>query len=120
AGVNVDVIVQTASFEGVTDISFTVSGEDLSRAVAVANAVATEGDASQVDSAGDLAKVSIVGTGIQSSPGYAARRFRLPSAAQVNIEMITPSDIRITCVVARRDVERAVRALHKGFELDKE
>jgi aspartate kinase len=120
AGINVDVIVQTASFEGVTDMSFTVSGGDLPRAVALVQLVAEQIGASKLDSAADLAKVSIVGTGIQSTPGYAARMFRILADAGINIEMITTSDIRITCVVARTDVERAVRVLHKGFELDKE
>jgi len=120
AGINVDVIVQTASFEGVTDISFTVSGGDLARAVDIVRPVADDVGASKLDSAADLAKVSIVGTGIQSTPGYAARMFGILAEAGINIDMITTSDIRITCVVPRRDVERAVRALHKGFELDKE
>jgi aspartate kinase len=120
AGINVDVIVQTASFEGVTDMSFTVSGGDLPRAVALVQPVAEQIGASKLDSAADLAKVSIVGTGIQSTPGYAARMFRILADAKINIEMIATSDIRITCVVARTDVERAVRVLHKGFELDKE
>ncbi len=120
AGINVDVIVQTASFEGVTDISFTVSGSDLARAVDLVRPIADDVGASKLDSAADLAKVSIVGTGIQSTPGYAARMFGILAEAGVNIEMITTSDIRITCVVRRPEVERAVRALHKGFELDKE
>jgi aspartate kinase len=120
AGINVDVIVQTASFEGVTDISFTVTGSDLARAVDLVRPIADDVGASKLDSAADLAKVSIVGTGIQSTPGYAARMFGILAEAGVNIDMITTSDIRITCVVPRPDVERAVRALHKGFELDKE
>jgi aspartate kinase len=120
AGINVDVIVQTASFEGVTDMSFTVSGGDLPRAVALVQPVAAQIGASKLDSAADLAKISIVGTGIQSTPGYAARMFRILADAGINIEMITTSDIRITCVVAQTDAKRAVRVLHKGFELDKE
>jgi aspartate kinase len=120
AGINVDVIVQTASFEGVTDMSFTVSGGDLSRAVALVQPVAEQIGASKLDSAADLAKISIVGTGIQSTPGYAARMFRILADANINIEMITTSDIRITCVVARTDAERAVRVLHKGFDLDQQ
>ena len=120
AGINVDVIVQTASFEGVTDISFTVGRSDLDRAVALVRPLAETVHATKLDSAADLAKVSIVGTGIQSAPGYAARMFGILATAGINIDMITTSDIRITCVVARSEVERAVRALHKGFELDKE
>ncbi|HWP29719.1 MAG TPA: aspartate kinase [Chloroflexota bacterium] len=120
AGINVDVIVQTASFEGVTDLSFTVARNDLERAVELVRPVAAAIQATKLASAADLAKVSIVGTGMQSTPGYAARMFGILAKAGINIEMITTSDIRITCVIARRDVERAVRALHAGFELDKE
>jgi aspartate kinase len=120
AGVSVDVIVQTASFEGVTDLSFTVGGGDLQRAVALVQPAAEAIHASKLASASDLAKVSIVGTGIQSAPGYAARMFGILSEAAINIEMITTSDIRITCVVPRADVQRAVQALHAGFELDKQ
>jgi aspartate kinase len=120
AGVSVDVIVQTASFEGVTDLSFTVARGDLHRAVALVQPAAEAIHASKLASASDLAKVSIVGTGIQSAPGYAARMFGILSAAGINIDMITTSDIRITCVVPRDDVERAVQALHAGFELHKQ
>jgi aspartate kinase len=120
AGVSVDVIVQTASFEGVTDLSFTVARGDLQRAVALVQPAAEAIHASKLASASDLAKVSIVGTGIQSAPGYAARMFGILSEAGINIDMITTSDIRITCVVPRDDVQRAVQALHAGFELDKQ
>ncbi|HLI26834.1 MAG TPA: aspartate kinase [Chloroflexota bacterium] len=120
AGINVDVIVQTASFEGVTDLSFTVARGDLAKAEALVQPVARQIQAREMASATDLAKVSIVGTGIQSTPGYAARMFGILAEAGINIEMITTSDIRITCVIARRDVERAVQALHAGFELDRE
>jgi aspartate kinase len=119
AGVSVDVIVQTASFEGVTDLSFTVAAGDLERAVQLVEPVAAEIHAVKWASAPDLAKVSIVGTGMQSQPGYAARMFGILSDAGINIDMITTSDIRITCVVNRRDAAKAVRALHTGFELDK-
>jgi aspartate kinase len=120
AGVNVDVIVQTASFEGATDMSFTVGRGDLDRAVKLIEPVAADIHAAKLAWAADLAKVSIVGTGIQSQPGYAARMFGILSDAGINIDMITTSDIRITCVVARHEVENAVRFLHAGFELDKE
>lgn len=73
-----------------------------------------------VDPARDLAKVSIVGTGMQSAPGYAARMFSTLAAAGINIEIISTSDIRITCVVPRDRVEEAVRVLHAAFELDQE
>ena len=66
-----------------------------------------------------LGKGSSVGTGSQSAPGYASRMFRALSDAGINVEMISTSEIRITCIIKREDVEKAVRALHKAFELDK-
>ena len=66
-----------------------------------------------------LGKVSIVGTGMQSAPGYAARMFRALSDAGVNIDIISTGEIRITCIIRREDVEKAVQALHKAFELEK-
>ena len=76
--------------------------------------------AASIDTAEDLAKVSIVGTGMQSAPGYAARMFRTLASAGVNIHIISTSDIRITCVVSRERAEHAVRVLHAAFELDRE
>ena len=67
-----------------------------------------------------LGKVSIVGTGIQSAPGYAARMFRTLSDAGINIEIISTSEIRITCIIAAADVHEAVRALHAAFQLETE
>jgi aspartate kinase len=76
--------------------------------------------AEHIDPADDLAKVSIVGTGMQSAPGYAARMFGALAAADINIGIISTSDIRITCVVPRARAEDAVRVLHTAFELDRE
>src|SRR5439155_17682035 len=72
------------------------------------------------DTADDLAKVSIVGTGMQSAPGYAARMVGALARAGININIISTSDIRITCVVPRARAEDAVRILHQAFELDRE
>jgi aspartate kinase len=119
AGVSVDVIVQTANLAGNAEISFTVARADLNRALAVAQDVGRDLGA-QVESAGNLAKVSIVGTGLQSAPGYAARMFGVLAEHGINIDTITTSDIRITCMVEEKDVPEAVRALHAAFELDQE
>jgi aspartate kinase len=119
ASISVDVIAQTASLQGLTEISFTVGRADLSRALPMMQLVAGEIGA-VLDTSDQLAKVSIVGTGMQSAPGYAARMFGALAQADVNIDMISTSDIRITCVVARDQVERAVRALHRAFDLDTE
>jgi aspartate kinase len=119
AGVNVDVIVQNASAGGVTDLSFTVARGDLARTTRIIEPVARAIGAETVISADGFAKVSIVGTGMQHSPGYAARMFRALADRQINIEMITTSEIRITCIIDARRVEEAVGALHDAFQLDR-
>ncbi|MEA2640788.1 MAG: aspartate kinase [Chloroflexota bacterium] len=120
AGVSVDVIVQSASIAGEAEISFTVGRTDVSQALEVAQRVGKELGAKLTDSAANLAKVSVVGTGLQSAPGYAARMFGTLSERGVNIDMITTSDIRITCVIEEGRVAEAVQALHAAFELDHE
>jgi len=119
AHIPIDTIVQNASVEKLTDLTFTVHVEDLRRAVPVVERVAKEINAASIVSDDKLGKVSIVGTGIKSAPGYAARMFRTLSDAGINIDMISTGEIRITCLIQRGDVERAVRALHKAFELEK-
>jgi aspartate kinase len=120
AAISVDVIVQSVSETRETDITFTVSEADLEQAVALVKAAANEIKAKDVKAAGGLAKVSIVGTGMQGTPGIAARTFRTLAEAGINIEGISTSEIRITCLVEASDAERAVRALHTAFELDVE
>lgn len=117
--ISVDTIVQNASVERLTDLTFTVHVADLPKAAPLIEQVTKDIGAREVVTDGSLGKVSVVGTGIQSAPGYAARMFRTLSDAGVNIEMITTGEIRITCIVGRDDVENAVRALHKAFELEK-
>ena len=118
ASISVDVIVQNASLEGVTDLSFTVARTDLPRALRLVEPVAATVGARKVVSATDLAKVSIVGTGIHSAPGYAMRMFQALAERGVNIEMITTSEIRITCIVGADRVVDAVQALHEAFRLE--
>jgi aspartate kinase len=120
ASISIDTIAQSSGADGMTDISFTVSRSSLERAADLVGQIAPEIGAEGVDSADDLAKVSIVGTGMQSAPGYAARMFRALADARINIAIISTSDIRITCVVPRDRVEDAVRTLHAAFELDRE
>jgi aspartate kinase len=119
AGISVDVIVQNASVDGLTDLSFTVSRSDLEKAFSLVQPVAREIGARGCVSATNLAKVSIVGAGMQNAPGYAARMFRTLASHNINIEMITTSEIRITCIIAEDRVVEAVRALHRAFELEK-
>ncbi|MEX1022168.1 MAG: aspartate kinase, partial [Dehalococcoidia bacterium] len=100
AGVSVDTIVQNASVERTTDLTFTVAPGDIERAVEVIQHLMPEIHAKEVVTADDLGTVSVVGTGMASAPGYAARMFRALFDEGVNVEMISTGDIRITCVVA--------------------
>jgi aspartate kinase len=119
AGINVDMIVQNISHAGATDLSFTVNSSDLAQARRVLEPVVVELGAQELATDADVAKVSIVGTGIQNAPGYAARMFGALAEAGINIEMISTSDIRITCIIEEAEVERAARALHAAFQLER-
>jgi aspartate kinase len=116
--VNVDMIVQNTSEHGVTDISFTVPRADLAASQEVTSSLAGEIGATGVSSDTDIARVSLVGAGMKSNPGVAARTFETLAAAGINIEMISTSAIRISCIVREGQVEQAVQALHAAFELE--
>ncbi|MBI1885548.1 MAG: aspartate kinase [Chloroflexi bacterium] len=118
AGISVDTIVQNASVERLTDLTFTVAKADLKRAVEIVKPVAQSIGAPEVLADTGLAKVSVVGAGMQSGPGYAARMFRTLFQEGINIELITTSEIRITCIIDEGRTEDAVRALHLAFELE--
>ncbi len=118
ANVNVDMIVQNTSTEGTTDISFTVPSADLKVAEEIVSRIATEMSAAGVTRDGEIAKVSLVGAGMKTSPGIAARMFRCLAEANVNIQMISTSTIRISVVITASDLETAARALHTEFGLD--
>ncbi len=119
AGVSVDTIVQNASVENLTDLTFTVAPGDLDKATEVISGLLATIGGGGIVTAPDLGTVSVVGTGMASAPGYAARMFKTLFDNQINIEMISTSDIRITCVVESARVGDAVRALHAAFELDR-
>ncbi len=116
ADVLVDMIVQNVSIEGVTDISFTVPRASVDKARTIAERVAREIGARGIDIDSNIAKVSLVGAGMKSELGIASRMFRILSDHNINIEMISTSPIRISCVVRGDDVEAAVRSLHDGFQ----
>ena len=119
AGISVDTIVQNASTTKVADLTFTISKGDLEKAIVLVRPVAASLGAGECSGDPKLAKVSIVGAGIQNAPGYAARMFKTLAETGINIEMITTSEIRITCVVSEERVTDAVRALHRAYELEK-
>jgi aspartate kinase len=118
AGISVDVIVQNVSSEAHTDLTFTVSDEELAQALRLVEPAARQVEGKSVNHSGGLAKVSLVGTGMLNTPGIAARMFRTLADAGINIEMISTSEIRITCIVEQEQALPAVRALHAAFELD--
>jgi aspartate kinase len=118
AGVNVDMIVQNVSTAGRTDISFTVPRADLTRAESCMDKIVVETDATGYRTDARIGRVSLVGAGMKTNPGVAAQMFEVLAAEGINIEMISTSTIRISCVVAEDDVEPAVRALHRAFGLD--
>lgn len=118
ANVNVDMIVQNTSKAGFTDISFTVPKADMKVAEEIVSRVAKEIKAEGVSHEADIAKISLVGAGMKTSPGVAAKMFRVLADNGVNISMISTSTIRISVVVASQDMELAVRSLHTAFDLD--
>ena len=120
AGISVDVIVQNVGHSGRTDLTFSVAESDLKAAEKLVRIAAKKVAARRVSSAGGIAKLSIVGTGMLGMPGIAGRMFRALAEAGINIEMISTSEIRITCLVSRDQVEKGVRVLHKAFDLDVE
>ncbi|MDQ4071208.1 MAG: aspartate kinase [Actinomycetota bacterium] len=116
--VNVDMIEQNVSVHGLADISFTFPKADLAVASRVTEEVAKELGAARVTHDADIARISLVGAGMKTHPGVAATMFETLAAEGINIEMISTSPIRISCVVRAGDVEKGVRALHSAFELE--
>jgi len=117
AGVNIDMIVQNVSEHGHTDISFTMPAADLSTAAPILEATAREVGAAGFTQDDDIAKVSLIGAGMKTHPGVAVEMFEALAEEGINIEIISTSSIRISCVVRAADVERAVRAVHGRFQI---
>jgi len=118
AGISIDTIVQNASANRITDLTFTVTRDQLKEAMKVMGPVAKEIGAKNMTSDDKLGKISIVGTGMQNTPGFAAKMFNTLSDKGINIELITTSEIRITCIIEEGKVKEAVRALHQAFEVE--
>ena len=118
ADISVDIIVQNSSVSGTTDLTFTVESSDLNRTIDIVSDILSDLNAESLSTSDNLAKISIVGTGMQDSPGYASKMFEALSSQGVNIEMITTSEIRITCIVHEDQLTKAAQSLHKAFELD--
>ena len=118
AGISVDTIVQNSSVNKLADLTFTVTKDQINEAMKVAKPIAKKLGASDIVSDTELGKVSIVGTGMQNTPGFAAKMFDTLSSNGINIELISTSEIRITCIIKESKVKEAVRALHKAFETE--
>ena len=117
ADVNVDMIVQNVSEDGVTDISYTAPKEDLGTSLAITEGLAEEIGATGVTADSGIARVSVVGAGMKSNPGVAATMFETLAGNGINIEMISTSAIRISCVISADQLERAVVVLHDAYGL---
>ncbi len=120
AAISVDTIVQNASEERLTDLTFTIAESDLGDAEKIMPSICTTVRAGSYVSDIGLAKVSIVGAGIQTESGYAARMFKSLHSAGINIEMISTSEIRLTCIVAKDRLDEAVEKLHREFLPDED
>ena len=118
AGISVDTIVQNASMENITDLTFTIAKSDLGQAMEIVKPLAQEIGARDYISDSNVGKVSIIGTGIQNTPGFAAKMFTALSREGINIMLISTSEIRITCIIREDKVKEAIRALHREFELE--
>jgi aspartate kinase len=117
SGVNIDMIVQNVSEQGLTDISFTMPKSDLAVADPILAAACADVGAAGFTQDSEIAKVSLIGAGMRSHPGVAADMFEALAEAGINIEIISTSSIRISCVVRADEVARAVQAVHERFQL---
>jgi aspartate kinase len=120
ANISIDTIVQNASIDNITDLTFTVAKSQLDKAMEVVKPIAKSIGARECVSDAKLGKVSIIGTGMQNTPGFASRMFGALSEQGINIQLITTSEIRITCIIDQARVKDAVAALHRAFELEME
>jgi len=117
AAINVDMIIQNVSDQGITDISFTVPASDLGGSKQIMEKLIGDLRARGLAYDENIAKVSLVGAGMKSHPGVAARMFEILAKEKININMISTSAIKISCVLQKKDAVNAVKALHAGFDL---
>jgi len=120
AGINVDMIIQSSTKQGKNDISFTIKEESLEDTRRAIEKIGEKLEIEEIIYDSDMAKVSLIGAGMQSHPGVAARMFTCIGEKKINIDMISTSEIKISCVVRKNEGKKAVRAIHQEFKLDKE
>lgn len=116
-GVNVDMIIQNIGADGFTDLSFTVSTEDIEKTSSLSKLIKADAGAQEVTCDEDIAKVSVVGVGMRSHAGVAMKLFKVLAEKNINIEMISTSEIKVSVVISQDRVQEAVKALHEAFEL---
>jgi aspartate kinase len=119
AHINVDMIVQNVSKQGTTDLTFTVPKSDLAHALTIVKKVASEIGAKEVETSTDIAKISVIGLGMRSHAGIAAQMFETLAKENINVQMISTSEIKISVIIDEKYTELAVRVLHDAFELGK-
>jgi len=117
ANINIDMIIQNVSRTGYTDMSFTVMNRDLNKTLKTAKSVAKKIGAGSVECNDNIAKLSVVGIGMRSHSGIASRMFAALARNKINIEMISTSEIKISCVINKKHADEAVRAIHRAFGL---
>ncbi len=115
--INVDMIVQSSMRNKINDISLTVPEDEMDKAVRIIKSVSSEMNASSIEADNDVAKVSIVGAGMISSPGVAAKMFQVLADNKINIDIISTSEIKVSCIVKRSNAKKAVEFLHDAFDL---
>ncbi len=118
ANISIDMIIQNMSKEGITDISFTLATTDFVEATEIMKKVAKKIEAKEVECDSNICKISIVGAGMRSHSGVAAKMFDILSKEHINLLMISTSEIRISCVIEKKYAELATNILHEGFGLD--
>jgi aspartate kinase len=120
ANINVDLIIQNVAADGKADISFTADESDLAKIDKVLGDLKSELGFTSIDTDRDVAKVTLVGAGMRTYPGVAAKMFQVLADNEINIEMISTSSIKISCVVRKNQVQKAVKAIHEAFKMHKE
>ncbi|MBU2615357.1 MAG: aspartate kinase, partial [Elusimicrobia bacterium] len=118
-GINVDMIIQSSATDGLNDISFTLAKIDLKKSLSILRKVTKELKARGISCDNKISKISIIGIGMKSHPGVASEMFRILSKEGINIQMISTSEIKISCIINEKDTVKAVNALHSGFGLGK-
>lgn len=118
--INIDMIIQNISAHGLADVTFTVQKEDLSLALETTERIKKEIQAKEIVADGKIAKLSVVGIGMRTHSGIAEKMFKALSDEKINIQMISTSEIKISCVIEEDQAEKALNAVHDAFELDKE